>query len=47
MPSHEAKIRLGKDSTRSIRAERTIRMRGEVRMQMFNIQNIECMAVGG
>ena len=47
MPSQEAKIRLGKEITKCIRTEGAITMGGEVRMQMFNMQNIELMAVGG
>lgn len=40
-------IRLGKEITRSIRTEGVITMGEEVRMQMFNVQSIELMAVGG
>lgn len=47
MPSQEAKIRLGKEITNYIRTEGAITMGGEIRMQMFNMQNIELMAVGG
>lgn len=46
MPSHEAKIRLGEEITKNLRANGAIRMGRKVRMEIVNRQNMALSSSG-